>query len=179
VLSFGTCDNSITKENSKDLYFQNNSRLLVTSSEHLTGSKNLHVCKVIREDKIPFKSEYHKAPTVITGDYEEYKQLLNKKFNDLKKFQKSMVKKYRLKNTKNLKAYMNGEEKTKFKRYWSSYLNFKGTPYARHHQFITTYKAQGKSFKHVIIVWGELPDADHKYVALSRAVDKIDIMTKV
>jgi ATP-dependent exoDNAse (exonuclease V) alpha subunit len=53
----------------------------------------------------------------------------------------------------------------------------KNSPYARHHQFRTTYKSQGQSFDNVVIDWDDLPGKDHKYVAISRAKNSCTLIT--
>ena len=178
VLTFGGCDDSI-KRRVKDKsipYFTNNDLMRIISKPSVLD-KDLWECNVSREDQVPISvNEYNKIPKVIVGDYGKYKKILKARFSKAQQFQKILKKKYKTDNTGVMKKKATKDEKEKLRLLWIDYFNLKNAPYARHQQFRTTYKSQGKSFENVVIDWGDLPSKDHKEVALGRAQKNITII---
>jgi len=116
--------------------------------------------------------ENSKYINVIVGDYDEYQELLNTSFELFKRFMKKLTKKYNESVKYIWKLYKNNQlddlEILYLKTRYRNYMKFKNTPYARHHQFLTTYKAQGKSYNKVCVNFEDM-DNTHAYIAISRA----------
>lgn len=144
----------------------------ISNPEEIT--KNLWQIKVKRIDNIDFRqNKFVDHPTVMVGNYDDYKNELEKRFKIAQKFKKELSEKYGLREVANLKLRMNNEESIKWEFLWRKYFAIKNSPYARHHQFMTTYKSQGLGLEKVIVDWKSLPNFAHKYVAISRA--KLDL----
>jgi hypothetical protein len=183
LLTFGGCDKTICRKVLKygryELvnYFNNNDLVKVTSVKPFT--KHLYFCEVVRADNIKADfNKFDKPIHVIVGDYDEYNLVLKKRFEKARDFQKEMFRKYKVNGASAFKhaATRNKEDLNSFKKLWAEYFEIKNTPYARHQNFRTTFKVQGKSFESVVIVWKDLPCELHKYVALSRARNKITVL---
>lgn len=119
--------------------------------------------------------------SVIMGDYDEYKKVLSDNFNPAVNFRKALCQKYfgdmyaKVK-IGDLKEKMNDLELTEWSNLWSSYFTIKKAPYARHSQFLTTYKAQGQGLTHVVVIEKDIEDKKNMYVALSRAMEKLQTL---
>ena len=87
-----------------------------------------------------------------------------------------MKEKYKTENNTVMKKRMTEVEKDNLRLMWIDYFTLKNSPYARHHQFRTCYKAQGQSFDKVVIDWNDLPAKDHRYVAISRAMNNLTLI---
>jgi hypothetical protein len=185
LLVFGNCDTHLRKSvnqcsHAKNVepYFVNND-VVLAQSEPFPFAKDLYEVDVIAEDKkvaLPKDKWSPQYPVVIVGDYDAYKKLLEEKFKPAKNLVRQMQKKYKTKNTSTLKSRMVNSELKMWNSLWANYMRMKSKPYARHAQFRTTYKSQGKSFKNVVVVWGELPNNKHRYVAISRAINKLEVI---
>lgn len=188
LLTFGGCDKSISRKVIKKgemvlvPYFSNNDLVVVQSIRPYI--KGLNICTIIRDDRrYPDFNQFDKEPAVMVGDYDIYQKIVKERFKKAQLFQKQMFKKYRVKAGlafKNAaKRKLGGyEEIQKFTKLWREYFEIKNTPYARHQNFRTCYKVQGKSFKRVIIDWNDLPTAKHKYVAISRAREFVGLVVR-
>lgn len=182
VLTFGACDESIKRRTMSGHrsvvtnYFNNNDLVKITSVPRMIDDK-LWSCEVERVDgETIYLNEYNKIPTVIVGDYAIYKKVLEKRFKTAQKMQKDMQKKYKVEKTPILKKKMTQAEAEDLRLKWVNYFQLKNSPYARHAQFRTCYKAQGLGFKKVVIDWNDLPGKDHKYVALSRGMNNLTLI---
>ena len=185
VLTFSGCDKNVAKvidkKGKKEIvpYFANNDLVKVLNSTQFQNY-DLYICEVINLDnRYPDIDKYNARAKVMVGDYDIYKKITVKRFEKARDFQRKMLKKYKVKNAQafKMKARKNQDE-VNFSRYWRSYFEIKNVAYARHQQFRTVYKCQGKSFDKVVIDWKNLPTKDHKYVALSRARENIKIYIK-
>ena len=188
LLTFGACDKNISRKVLKKgkltlvNYFNNNDLVKVQAVKQYEKHK-LYFCEVIREDGV--KADFNKfdAPIqVLTGDYDEYNSLLKIRFAKARDFQKAIFKKYKVTSVSafkhSAKNRLDGRNDVEqFTRLWREYFLIKNTPYARHQNFRSVYKCQGKSFDKVVIDWNDLPAEDHKYVALSRSKSKITIIS--
>ena len=179
VLTFGGCDDTIkrrTISGGRSIltnYFNNNDLVKIISVPRMIDDK-LWSCDVERQDGESIHiNEYNKVPSVIVGDYSVYKKILQKRFKSAQNLQKKMQKKYGVDKNHILKSKMTMLEAEDLRMEWIKYFQLKNSPYARHHQFRTTYKAQGQSFEKIVIDWCDLPGRDHKYVALSRAMNNL------
>ena len=119
-------------------------------------------------------------PKVIVGDYDKYKEYLNDKFNTFTSTMKNLISKYNVKNQKDVWQLYKTDRLQSFdfenlKNVYRDYINIKNIPYARHHQFITSYKAQGKAYKKVVVLVDDIRDDDNMYVAMSRAVEDLKL----
>ncbi len=182
MLTFGGCDDSIKRRaaigNKAVLtnYFNNNDLVVITSVPRMVDDK-LWSCDVEREDgETIYVNEYNKTPSIIVGDYSVYKKTLQKRFKAAQNLQKKMQKKYNTNNNSLMKRKMSDSERDNLRLSWINYFNLKNSPYARHQQFRTTYKAQGQSFDKVVIDWYDLPSKDHKYVAISRSMNNLTLI---
>jgi len=178
VLTFGGCDDSITREykDKQVPFFTNNDLMIITSTPNKFDD-GLWECNVVRMDGIPILvNRFNKTPKVIVGDYGRYKKILKARFSKAQQFQNELKKKYKTKETSIMKKKAKKEELNELRLLWIDYFNLKNAPYARHHQFRTTYKSQGKSFENVVIDWEDLPSKDHKEVALGRAMNNITVI---
>jgi len=115
---------------------------------------------------------------VIVGDYNEYRKMLIALFKPVQEYKRELFAKYKVKSAKDLKKKFNTTERAKWGKLWSRYLRMKGKPFARHAQFITSYKAQGKSLDKVVVMWDELRGNSNKYVAISRAKYELTLVTE-
>ena len=120
---------------------------------------------------------------VICGDYKIYNDLKDKRFKEFKKVMELLQKKYRIKTNKGVwSKYKQNQlepiEHSDLKEAYKTYMFLKNTPYARHADFITTYKAQGKGYDTIAICIDDFPNKHHSYVAISRAMNKIYKITK-
>lgn len=188
LLTFGACDKNISRKVLKKgkltlvNYFNNNDLVKVKTVKQYEKHK-LYFCEVIREDGV--KADFNKfdAPIqVLVGDYDEYNSLLKIRFAKARDFQKAILKKYKVTSVPafkySAKNKLDGRNDVEqFTRLWREYFLIKNTPYARHQNFRSVYKCQGKSFDKVVIDWNDLPAEDHKYVALSRSKSKITIIS--
>lgn len=187
LLTFGACDDTIQKiikvagKQIVTSYFGNNDLVVVKSVPRLID-KGLWSCDVVIEkdyidgtDSIQV-NQYNKTPRVIVGDYNVYKRILQRRFKAAQNKQKELFKKYKVDKSAILKKRMTMAESEDLRLKWIEYFNLKNSPYARHHQFRTTYKAQGQSFDSVVIDWYDLPSKDHKYVAMSRAQNNLTLI---
>lgn len=119
--------------------------------------------------------------SVIMGDYAEYKKVLSDNFNPAVNYRKHLCQKYfgdmyaKVK-IEDLKDKMNDEETLHWSQVWSDYFIVKKAPYARHSQFLTTYKAQGQGLTHVVVIEKDIEDKKNMYVALSRAMEKLQTL---
>jgi len=187
LLTFGGCDDSIKKKANVrgrtivTRYFNNNDLIVVKSVPRLID-EGLWQCEVITlEDETKnidsiYINQYHKTPHVIVGSYTRYKRVLKNRFEAARNFQTAMKKKYNTKDTALMKRSITRQEDQLLRGKWVDYFNLKNAPYARHHQFRTTYKAQGKSFNSVVIDWEDLPSRDHKEVAMGRAINNLTLI---
>ena len=184
LLTFGSCDESISRiinVRGKQIitnYFGNNDLVVVTSVPRMIDDKLWSCDVVIERDHIDntdsiHLNQYNKTPSVIVGDYTVYKKTLERRFKTAQNKQKELFTKYKVDKSVILKKKMTDAEAEDLRLKWINYFNLKNSPYARHHQFRTTYKAQGQSFDSVVIDWYDLPGKDHKYVAMSRAKDNL------
>jgi len=119
----------------------------------------------------------------ILGDYGEYTRLKDNLYSKMKKVIKNLITLYDVKDAKSLwKLYKNDklsdDDSNDLKASYYEYMKIKNTPYSRHNQFITTYKAQGKGYDNVAITFYNMPNKEHKYVAISRAINKIRVIKR-
>ena len=70
---------------------------------------------------------------------------------------------------------LNNGDKEVLANVYKKYISIKYKPFARHKNFITSYKAQGKSYKKVVVLKNDIPDNDNMYVAISRAIEELYI----
>jgi hypothetical protein len=187
LLTFGGCDKNIsrlvTKKGKPVLvnYFNNNDLVRVENVKQYENHK-LWFCSIVRADGLrPDFNKYGTPPTVIVGDFDEYNKLLKVRFAKARDFQKAMMKKYKVTNATAFKhAAKNklegNDDVNKFTDNWREYFMIKNCAYARHQNFRTVYKMQGKAAKHVVVDWKDLPGEDSKYVAISRAKSSITII---
>jgi uncharacterized protein YkuJ len=187
LLTFGGCDKNMSRlieKKGKPVlvnYFNNNDLVKV---EHVRQYEKyrLWFCSIVRVDGLrPDFNKFGKSPTVIVGDFDEYNKLLKLRFSKARDFQKAMMKKYKVTNATafkhSAKNKLDGHDDiSEFTNNWKMYFMIKNCAYARHQNFRTVYKCQGRSFNKVVIDWKNLPGEDHKYVALSRAKDSITII---
>ena len=185
VLTFSGCDKNIGKvvhkKGKKEFvsYFANNDLVKITNSRQFQNYE-LYICDVLNLDnRYPDVDKYNQGAKVMVGDFDIYKKITVKRFEKARDFQRKMLKKYKVTNAQafKMKARKNQDEMD-FAKYWRSYFEIKNVAYARHQQFRTCYKCQGKSFDKVVIDWKNLPSEDHKYVALSRARKDIKVYVK-
>lgn len=188
MLTFGSCDESIQRlmlnYKKKEVlvpYFNNNDLVVIISMpEYL--DKDLWSCEVktlndyLTGENSVINSKYGNEPRVIVGDYDKYKLALKRRFKTAQDLQESMCVKYKTKETFHLKKMMSQSEATRLRLSWVHYFELKNAPYARHHQFRTIHKVQGKAFDTVVINWTDIPEKDLRYVALSRAINEIIIV---
>jgi len=188
LLTFGGCDDSIQKKiivrgSERTTGYFNNNDLIVVKSEPRLIEEGLWSCNVIiLEDHEKNKDSIHinkfrKIPQVIIGNYTRYKSILKRRFKSAQDYQSKMKSKYRTNDTAYMKRSLSNEEDRRLRKLWVNYFNLKNSPYARHHQFRTTYKAQGKAFDSVVIDWDDLPSKDHKEVAMGRAINNLTLIT--
>lgn len=185
LLAFGNCDTHLRKtvnrcSHTKDVepYFINND-VIVARSGPRHFAPDLYEVDIIDEENVkplPTDNWAPEHPVVIVGDHNAYKKLLSEKFNPAKKFAKQMQIKYQTTNTGAMKNRMSNMELKTWNMLWASYMQMKSKPYARHAQFRTTYKSQGKSFENVVANWNDLPNDKHRYVAISRAKNKLEVV---
>jgi len=115
----------------------------------------------------------------IVGDYELYKKVLDIRFKNFIKVLKNLMSVYN-KSKKELwemyrKDKLNSKDKESLANVYKKYMSIKFKPFARHSQFITSYKAQGKAYKKVVVLKNDIPNSDNMYVAISRAVEELYI----
>ena len=185
LLTFGGCDTHMRKtinrcshQKEVEPYFLNND-IVIAMSEPKPYAKDLYevsVSDISTTQPLPKDNWAPPSPVVIVGDYDAYKTLLNQKFLPARKFANDMRKKYNATNTGTLKNRMTTIENKHWNLVWSTYMQMKSRPYARHQQFRTVYKSQGKSFEHVVVAWDDLPSDEHRYVALSRARNNLEVV---
>lgn len=184
LLTFGGCDKSIGKVKLKKgqktvvPYFANNELVKVRTVRQYMNY-NLYICSVITMDgRTPDLDKFCKGASVMVGDYDLYTKLVKGRFEKARDFQKKMFKKHKVKSSAAFhhKAGTYSQDVIEFKSHWRSYFEIKNCVYARHQNFRTVYKCQGKSFDSVVIDWNNLPSKDHKYVALSRAKNNIKVI---
>ena len=115
----------------------------------------------------------------IVGDYEMYKKVLDIRFNNFIKILKELISKYNLSKKEIWKMYrndtLNNGDRVLLRNVYKKYISIKYKPFARHKNFITSYKAQGKSYKKVVVLKNDIPDNDNMYVAISRAIEELYI----
>lgn len=187
LLTFGGCDETIQRkiiirgETKSTRYFNNNDLVVVTSVPRLID-EGLWQCEVITlhdqengTDSISI-NKYNKTPHVIVGSYNNYNRVLKARFKRAQEYQADMKKKYNTQSTAAMKNMITSVEDKELRKRWVEYFNLKNSPYARHHQFRTTYKAQGKAFDTVVIDWNDLPSKDHKEVAMGRAINNLTLI---
>lgn len=192
VLTFGTATEHFvtikdkrTKEDKLSPYYVNGDVMKITSGAVKYYAPDLYSVTAVNVEymnKTPINKnpKFPKPVELLIGDYEAYKRMLSDLFEDAKAFAKEMVKKYG--EGMNVRANtlvhkFNETDRKEWGQVWYQYMNFKSKSYARHKQFVTSYKIQGRSAQDVIIHWDDLPSADHKYVALSRAIESIQILS--
>lgn len=184
LLTFGGCDESIQRkytvrgQTKMTRYFNNNDLVVVVSEPRMIDDK-LWQCEVVTlhdqehgTDSIAV-NKYNKKPHVIVGSFNNYNKVLKARFKKAQDYQAAMKKKYNTDNTAIMKRSVTSIEDKELRKRWVEYFNLKNSPYARHHQFRTTYKAQGKAFDTVVIDWNDLPSKDHKEVAMGRAINNL------
>lgn len=187
LLTFGGCDETIQRvvevagRQVLTKYFGNNDLVVATSVPRMIDAKLWSCDVIIKKDHIDgtdsiHTNQYNKTPSVIVGDYTVYKRTLQKRFKAAQNKQKELFKKYKVDKSSILKKKMSMAESEDLRLKWINYFNLKNSPYARHHQFRTTYKAQGQSFDSVVIDWYDLPGKDHRYVAISRAQNNLTLI---
>jgi len=187
LLTFGGCDETIQRvvevagRQILTNYFGNNDLVVATSVPRMIDNKLWSCDVIIQKDHIDgtdsiHTNQYNKTPSVIVGDYTVYKRTLQKRFKTAQNKQKELFKKYKVDKSVILKKKMSMAESEDLRLKWINYFNLKNSPYARHHQFRTTYKAQGQSFDSVVIDWYDLPGKDHRYVAISRAQNNLTLI---
>ena len=157
-----------------------------------TNYKNGDMVKVIKQD-MKFDVEglerwtiglnKKKYPAyIITGDYDIYKETLAFKQNELKAIKKKFGEKYNI-NPEGVRTGGNGkfasvasdEDLAILKPIAGSYWSLKYTPYARHKNFVTIHKSQGKSYTNVVACI-ENADSQLIYVAISRARESLKLI---
>ncbi len=194
VLTFGTSTDHFvelldprTKKMRKSPYFVNNDTMIITSDPiefyhpelYSVEAKNVEYLNISPKHKNP---KFPKTVQLLIGNFDVYKNILAKKFKIAIDFADEMKKKYAT-NPKqkavNLKFNFTDSEMREWGRVWYDYLQMKSKAYARHHQFVTSYKVQGRSIDDVIVNWDDLPGTDHKFVALSRAKESIQILSSL
>lgn len=188
LLTFGACDETIQRMvtvGKRDIlapYFGNND-LVVAKTVPRMIDKNLWSVEVVLHSDFQkgtssiVINQYNKTPAVIVGDYNVYKRTLQKRFKTAQNKQKELYKKYNVENSPRLKKLMDDSEADDLRLKWINYFDLKNSPYARHNQFRTTYKAQGKSFDSVVVDWYDLPNRKHRYTAISRAMNSLTLIT--
>ena len=113
------------------------------------------------------------TPYVIMGDYDKYKDRREKLYKKLQRFVRRLLDEMGYNYLpNNFETLLDEDDLEHYQELKYNYEMFTNLVYARHHQFTTTYKAQGKGFHTVVIAWRELPKT-HRYVALSRAKEAI------
>lgn len=115
---------------------------------------------------------------ILTGDYKVYTDLLEKLFHEVTVFKRKLFKKYNVHEVKELKYKFNQDEAIEWSYLWKQYFVVKNRPFARHSSFITAHKAQGQSLEDVVVMWDEMEDDKLRYVAISRAVSGLTLVTK-
>jgi adenylate kinase len=123
------------------------------------------------EDKYP--------NSCIVGDYEMYKKVLDIRFKNFIKVLKKLMSKYDLSKKEIWQRYkkktLNIEDEKLLANVYKKYMSIKYKPFARHKNFITSYKAQGKSYKKVVVLKDDIVNDDNMYVAISRAIEELYI----
>ena len=116
-------------------------------------------------------------PHVITGNYKTYKDKLQKFHRIAKRVVWKLSNKYEVEERalNSIKDKLTNEEQDKLKGAWRDYYQIKNSPFARHNQFITTYKAQGKGYMDVVVNVKDMPNKEHVYTGLSRVQQKLRI----
>ncbi len=191
VLTFGTCsehliaDEDMFGDTKMIPYFVNGDALRVISDPVDYYGEDLYSVEVrnplysngeIVDKNVDFPSNVE----VMVGDFDEYKRLLRDRFKAAQTVAQEMLKKYgtgeKGETASSLKRSFTKEEKWAWGSIWRSYFDVKTKVYARHSQFMSSYKVQGKSIDDIVVHWSDLPSEDHKYVALSRAKHSIQIL---
>ncbi len=184
LLTFGGCDKNIGKVVNKKgklsvvPYFSNNDLVKVLRVRQYMNY-NLYMCEVVNmTGRLPDVDKFLQGAKVMVGDYDLYTKLVKDRFTKARDFQKKMFRKYKVKGSA---AFHHAAKKSltdisEFKANWRNYFEIKNCVYARHQNFRTVYKCQGKSFDSVVIDWNNMPSKDHKYVALSRARNNIKVI---
>ena len=191
VLTFGSATEHMilikdprTGKDKLSPYYVNGDVMKITSGPQTYYADNLYSVRAVNveymnREPIDKNPKFPSKVELLIGDYDSYKRLLQSKYSDAQEFGNAMVKKYspnaRVK-AKNLVHKFTPDERREWGQVWHQYLGFKSKAYARHKQFVTSYKIQGRSATDVIIHWDDLPSADHKYVALSRAIESVQIL---
>ena len=119
---------------------------------------------------------------IITGDYDIYQATLTARQNRLKAIKSEFGKKYNI-DPEKVRTGGNGkfasvasdEDLEKLRPIATSYWHLKFTPYARHKNFVTIHKSQGKSYTNVVAC---IKNADSQliYVAISRARESLKLI---
>ena len=164
-------------------YFVNGDDLTAISHpEKLGPYKGLYAIEVYNPkhgDAEVISGDYVRDdPTVITGDYKEYKKALAELFHPINEFKKEVIAKYGVAKAYDLKKKFTIDEHKKWNSLWSRFFSLKSKPFARHVRFITSHKAQGKSIDNVCVMWDELAGDSLKYVAISRARQNLVLITR-
>lgn len=160
-------------------YFHNGDELLITS-DLIKISDNLFSAEVIRLDNKTYKpNKFIPKAEVILGSYKDYQAELEKRFNRAKKVKKDLFNKYLVKSVKELKDLLSDDDKKVWDDAWNNYFEIKNKVYARHRNFLTSYKSQGLSLDKVIVDWESLPNHAHKYVSVSRAKFSLEILVNL
>ena len=192
VLTFGSATEHLieikdprTGKKKLSPYYVNGDVMRVTSGPKQHYGRDLYSVTAVNveylnKQPIDKNPKWPKPVELIIGNYDEYNKLLQSKYAAAQDFGREMVNKYAPHNSrekaKNLVHKFTPDERKEWGQVWHQYLNFKSKAYARHKQFVTSYKIQGRSANDVIIHWDDLPSEDHRYVALSRAKQSIQLL---
>jgi len=165
--------------NKKEKIFDNGDEVVLRDVVYLDILNNTNLrCFTI--DYNTLLSSY--PPKVILGDYAEYKELRQHYFSKFQEVMNLLTNKYNKSKKDIWKMYsmkkLEFREQLDLKNSYREYMSISKTPYARDSQFITTYKAQGKGYKHVAVAIYDMPNNHHRYTAISRAIDKLQIISK-
>ena len=193
VLTFGTATEHFVLIKDRDgkeklsPYYVNGDVMKVTSGAVKHFAPNLYSVSAVNveymnKEPINKNKKYPKPVELLIGDYDAYKKMLERLFKTAQNFAKQMVHQYG--DGMNVRAAtlvhkFSESDRKEWGSVWYEYMNFKSKSYARHKQFVTSYKIQGRSAEDVIIHWDDLPSSDHRYVALSRAIESIQILSSL
>jgi len=164
-----TGDKAILFAGVKD-YYTNGDTVEVESRDEWFDINGLEKWRIKIDDVLAPKKY------IICGDYQVYKDVLKERHHEAKVITNNIAKSYKINPYKvGSNVRVNSRDKYSYREAWAKYFEIKNAPFARHEQFITTYKAQGKSYRDVVVAVDNMPDDEHLYVAISRAMERLRI----
>jgi hypothetical protein len=142
----------------------------------ITNHEELEIWAVVENG---LQSQYE--PKAIVGSYRAYTHLKNQLYTRFKDVISRIGTTYNIKDQRTIwKKYKQGSldsmDIMDLRDAYAKYMSIKMSPYCRHEQFVTTYKAQGKGYTNVAIAFYDMPDRPHTEVAITRAMDVIRII---